>query len=293
MKCRKNENPSEYEVRVCGIVYGLIYKITDISSNKVYIGQVKTITKSPLSLHQYFGSGKYLERCIRDHGEENFVKEYLCECNSQEELNQKEIEFISLYSSVVPNGMNIEKGGWYVKHPKPQEEYDHHSKMMIKFYQDHPEAREVARQRWLGRSHSAETRKKMSDTAKLNAQKTLEYWNFAGRTHSDETKQKLSLARRSKKIMNNKIVEIQVSSEEVEKKISEGWKLGRLPFSEETKMRMRKAHAMGPSKVNIGKGKYIMKDGIIKKVINIEEYLRDGWILGVPKGWGHANDKKA
>ena len=41
------------------------------------------------------GSGKYIVRAIKKYGVENFKKEILFECASQEELNSKERELVN------------------------------------------------------------------------------------------------------------------------------------------------------------------------------------------------------
>ena len=94
-------------------MYGQIYKITNIINNKVYIGQ--TIKENPID--RYEGNllkthNKHLKNSIIKYGIENFTIETLCFCNSKEELNKKEIEYISLYNSCDNNfGYNKHKGG--------------------------------------------------------------------------------------------------------------------------------------------------------------------------------------
>lgn len=48
---------------------------------------------------------------MRLHGIENFTIELLCECQTLEEANQKEIEYIKQFNSIAPKGYNILKGG--------------------------------------------------------------------------------------------------------------------------------------------------------------------------------------
>lgn len=84
----------------------IIYKTTNIVNGKIYIGQDSKNNSN------YFGSGKVLKQAILKYGKENFIKEILEECNSKEELDNKEKYWISFYNSVDKKiGYNICIGG--------------------------------------------------------------------------------------------------------------------------------------------------------------------------------------
>lgn len=83
----------------------IIYKTTCLINGKIYVGQDSK--NNP----DYLGSGIYLNRAIKKHGKENFKKEVVCECSSQEDLNKKEIYWIKELNSKVPFGYNITNGG--------------------------------------------------------------------------------------------------------------------------------------------------------------------------------------
>jgi group I intron endonuclease len=72
------------------IMIGYIYKTTNTINNKCYIGKKYGVFDS-----NYFGSGKILNQAIKKYGISNFICEALCECNTEEELNNQEIYFIS------------------------------------------------------------------------------------------------------------------------------------------------------------------------------------------------------
>jgi hypothetical protein len=109
-------------------VYGEIYKITNTINNKVYIGQTRTHRKNKDKYRPYGYLGRfnthisdalcntkksqsrYLASSIRLHGKENFVIELVERCLS-EELNEREIYYISHYNSMYPNGYNLTSGG--------------------------------------------------------------------------------------------------------------------------------------------------------------------------------------
>ena len=88
-------------------MYYLIYKITNKLDNKIYIGKHKTETKDD----DYFGSGLLLGRAVEKHGKENFVKELLFECNSLDEMNQREIDIVDEEFIARPDTYNIMLGG--------------------------------------------------------------------------------------------------------------------------------------------------------------------------------------
>lgn len=69
----------------------VIYRITNMLNGMIYIGQHTTTNPND----DYMGSGKYIIRAIKKYGIENFKKEILFECSSQEELNAKERELVN------------------------------------------------------------------------------------------------------------------------------------------------------------------------------------------------------
>jgi group I intron endonuclease len=76
-------------------MYGYVYKTTNLINNKIYIGQ-KVSSKFLLS---YYGSGVILKRALKKYGKDNFLIEMLCECDSQNDLDSKEILFIDKYKN--------------------------------------------------------------------------------------------------------------------------------------------------------------------------------------------------
>lgn len=84
----------------------IIYKITNLINSKIYIGKSKHNNPS------YMGSGTLITKAIIKYGKENFSKEILEECDNEDDLNAKEIYWISKYNSTNPTiGYNIDKGG--------------------------------------------------------------------------------------------------------------------------------------------------------------------------------------
>lgn len=83
-----------------------IYKITNLINDKIYIGKDTTSDKN------YYGSGVLIKRAIKKYGIENFKKEILEECVSNNELCLKEKYWIDFFNSNnLKIGYNISKGG--------------------------------------------------------------------------------------------------------------------------------------------------------------------------------------
>lgn len=100
------------------MMYGLIYKITNLVNGKIYIGQT-TQTKKPRKRwndHRraartgHHDNGCYLYNAIRKHGDDNFMFETIDVAYSKEELDKKEIELIESFQSRI-YGYNIALGG--------------------------------------------------------------------------------------------------------------------------------------------------------------------------------------
>jgi hypothetical protein len=103
--------------------YGVIYKITNLTNKKCYIGQttngdyIKYIKNHfKFAFRNKDEDKKYLYKAIRKYGKENFKWEILGFCYSREELNEAEIDCIEFYRSFVYKyeniyGYNLTKGG--------------------------------------------------------------------------------------------------------------------------------------------------------------------------------------
>ncbi len=94
---------------------GIIYMITSPSGKK-YIGQTVQSLENRWKQHidaskrEYKDNCKVLNKSLRKYGEKHFLIELLEECE-QEYLNERELFYIEKYNTIVPNGMNIKRGG--------------------------------------------------------------------------------------------------------------------------------------------------------------------------------------
>jgi len=87
----------------------IIYKTINLLNGKIYVGQHNTSADDG-----YLGSGLILNRAIKKYGKNYFHREILDFCNSQEELNKKEIEWIGQLSATdFSVGYNVTNGGGY------------------------------------------------------------------------------------------------------------------------------------------------------------------------------------
>jgi group I intron endonuclease len=87
----------------------IVYKTTCLINNKIYVG--KDSKKNARRSLKYLGSGKIFKKAIKKYGKENFKKEILEECYSEEQLNEREKFWIKTLNTIIPNGYNICAGG--------------------------------------------------------------------------------------------------------------------------------------------------------------------------------------
>lgn len=73
-------------------MYGFIYETTNNINGMKYIGQ--KIYDKHGNWKIYLGSGIYLKRAILKYGKENFSRKILEECDSKEDLDNREIYWI-------------------------------------------------------------------------------------------------------------------------------------------------------------------------------------------------------
>jgi group I intron endonuclease len=144
----------------------IIYKITNTINNKIYIGQTSKDDEN------YFGGGVIIKQAIKKHGKENFVKEILEHCNTIDELNEREIYWISFFDSTNHKiGYNIELGGRSKSHTTYTREKISSSKKGIKNTESHNKNIGLA-----SSNRSEETHKKLSSSNKKWKIENPEKW---------------------------------------------------------------------------------------------------------------------
>lgn len=93
--------------------YGTTYKITNIKTGKVYIGKTTKSLNDRLQGHinnADKGNKFKLSLAIRKYGKENFIIEPIDFAETRDELNEKEVYYISEYKSL-EDGYNMTIGG--------------------------------------------------------------------------------------------------------------------------------------------------------------------------------------
>lgn len=91
----------------------IIYLITNLINKKRYVGQTTQSLEKRFQRHCWKSTAKNsmpVCKAIAKYGKENFSIEKLCDCSSQEELDQQEIFYTNKLSAWSPNGYNLRAG---------------------------------------------------------------------------------------------------------------------------------------------------------------------------------------
>lgn len=245
----------------------IIYKITNLINNKIYVGQDKNNNSF------YLGSGTAIKNAIKKYGKENFKKDILETCSDCNELNEKEIYWIDkLNSRDKEIGYNISKGGdegnrsqhgsfyqcWVEKYGKDEADIKL-SEMKEKISKSIKEigifsnyGKNGVYKYWVEKYGKDEADIKLENKKNklrdIEKQKKLDNWH-----HSEETKKKISDSSKNR-----------ILSDETKKKISESRK--GMIFSDEARENMSLAQK---GRISSNKGKKLSnetKDKIRKKL---------------------------
>jgi hypothetical protein len=88
--------------------YYTVYKVTNLINGKFYIGTHKTKDQND----EYMGSGTYLKRSQEKHGMNNFKKEILFVYDNPEQMFNKEAELVNEDFLAEENTYNLKLGGF-------------------------------------------------------------------------------------------------------------------------------------------------------------------------------------
>lgn len=90
----------------------IIYRITNTTTGKTYIGQTVNTLEERWRLHLVSNSQcQYLKQAISKYGKESFKIEMIDWATNQTELNYKEWLWIHKENTLAPNGYNLREGG--------------------------------------------------------------------------------------------------------------------------------------------------------------------------------------
>jgi group I intron endonuclease len=191
----------------------IIYKTVNAINGKFYIGQ--DTNNNP----KYLGSGTLIKLAIKKYGRENFQKEILEYCSTQEELNEKEKYWIK-ETKAIKLGYNLAEGGFGVSNMSDEikekiskskkgkklnltEEQRQQYSLRMKNRKISEEARKKIVQAHKGKKLSQEHIKKLSESNKgkklTEEQKRKIGEKSKGRRHTEEAKRKIGLFNKGKK----------------------------------------------------------------------------------------------
>ena len=184
-----------WEKPICGI-----YRISRRDSDKSYIGQSRDIFKR-WKEHSNFSRKKLscISSALKLYCLQSFVWEVIEEC-SPEELNDREVYWISYFNSMSPNGYNLTSGGG--QGITVSEEVRAKMSESIKASMTE-EVRAKLSEAHRGKTLSEEHRAKLSESIKaaMTEEHRAKISEISrGRIFSEETRAKLSEAMKAKKI---------------------------------------------------------------------------------------------
>ena len=209
---------------------GCIYRIFCKANQKSYIGQFKKDIPTPRWQRHLRdaekGSKCAIHEAIRKHGKDMFEISVICICESQEELDKKEDEYITEYNSMIyDNGYNMVRGG-KGRAPKFHHKEEHKQKMREfmknRVVSDETKQKISDARKGIKNNWSEETRQRVAEASRKKA---------TGVKHSEETKRKIGEKSKGRKARLG-----QKCTEEQKKKIGDASR-GR-KFSEETKQNL-------------------------------------------------------
>lgn len=152
----------------------IVYKATNKIDGKCYVGQTKRTIEIRIKEHEKQCKNYLFYRAIEKHGIENFEWEILCECETREELNEKEKYYIKLLNSNSNGefGYNLTKGGeWVLMSEETKEKIRKTRKERIGYKLSEEHKKNIGKS-GIGRVVSEETREKIRK--KLKGQKHTE-----------------------------------------------------------------------------------------------------------------------
>ena len=171
-----------------------VYKTVNLINGKYYFGTHKTENPDD----DYLGSGTYIRRAVAKYGREKFRKDVLFVYDNPKPAFMKEDELIQCYRGLDPLCMNLRKGGsggfdWINR--KPDQAWRKEAAAITHAVIKRKREESPAYALW-----DTQTRKKRglyertSEMRKRIGKQTKKVWS--GKTHSAETKRKMSESRK-------------------------------------------------------------------------------------------------
>lgn len=184
----------------------VIYKITNMVTGKIYIGQ------DSKNCSHYLGSGKLIKMSVAKYGREHFKREILEHCETRDMLNNREVYWINKFNSTnLTIGYNIQSGGNVYSHWQGKKLSEEHKAKIRRTSRSNPlygsanpdfwtqELRDEVSKRMKGKAawnkgkigiYSDETINQMSESAKRRDH-TTESWHNRNRKISESQQIKI------------------------------------------------------------------------------------------------------
>ncbi len=166
----------------------LVYKITNLSNGKIYIGKHETDDPND----GYMGSGKLIGRAIEKHGLGNFKKEILFDFETEEEMNLKEAELVNEDFIARDDTYNLTLGGagsWNHCNGEASNNRHNHRRTGFLQLQDKGISPWAEKYKSLPEEEKQRYRKSVSDGLKKHFENHPA--NFLGCHHTEEYKQRM------------------------------------------------------------------------------------------------------
>ena len=222
-------------------MYGIIYKVTNLINGKVYIGLTTRLLRERFASHLCVSlSNKKDIHCkfhnaIRKYGKENFKIEQIDSADSKEELDKKEIYWISYYNSI-ENGYNMKEGGFRgvgYKHSKETRQKISDMNRKRVYSEQARKNMSIAQKKVKHHPASEETKKKMSETRKGHIT-TQETRNKISKSNSGKIRtEEMNKANRERQLgktfIHNKVLNINIIAfkSELQAFLEKGWEIGK------------------------------------------------------------------
>lgn len=219
-------------------MYYIVYQTTNLVNNRIYVG---THITSNLN-DAYLGSGKILAQAIKKYGADNFEKTILYTFDNPQDMFAMEARIVNETFVKRKDTYNIKlggNGGWdFVNKNGLNFTYEKNNKISG-FKNVDPNLRKL----WgrLGAQKVKEKYLQFYQGLIEDPHPNRAAFTFKGKSHTEETKQKMSITRKIKGLgqgnknsqfgkcwVNNTVITIKITKEELATYLENGWIRGRI-----------------------------------------------------------------
>lgn len=160
------------------VKYHFVYKTTNLINGKWYIGKHSTSNLDD----GYLGSSKHLKSAIKLYGKENFQREILVFCDSEQDAYIKEAELVTMEVVNDPNSYNKMPGGEGSHRRFTDEELKEHLREKNrKWYEANREHK---------REYYKDNREKRQEYYEANREHILEQKRVYNQTHRERIRER-------------------------------------------------------------------------------------------------------